>query len=55
MSNGETPLLQSEHDIIYDRFSKKKKQYLVMIVSWGGLVTCGLFPLIFHGAVLVVF
>jgi len=26
-----------------------------MIVSWGGLVTCGLFPPIFHGAVLVVF
>lgn len=24
MSNEETPLLQSEHDIIYDRFSKKK-------------------------------
>jgi len=53
MSNEETPLLQSEHDIIYDRFPKKK-QYLVMIVSWGGLVTRELFPLIFHGAVLVI-
>jgi len=47
MSNEETSLLQSEHNLIYDRFSKKKKQYLVIIVSWGGLVTCGLFPLIF--------
>lgn len=38
MTNEETPLLLNEHELIYNRFSKKKKQFLVAIVSWGGLV-----------------
>ncbi|KXN82692.1 Quinidine resistance protein 1 [Leucoagaricus sp. SymC.cos] len=39
MTNEETPLLQSEHDLIYDRFSTEKKRLVVAIVSWGGLVS----------------
>lgn len=54
MTNEETPLLLNEHELIYNRFSKKKKQFLVAIVSWGGLVACESPPLIFNSAVLVV-
>lgn len=40
MTTEDTPLLQNEHDSVYERFSPQKKKVLVAIVSWGGLVAC---------------
>jgi len=40
MTGEEIPLLGTQHDHIYDRFSPRQKRFLVAIVSWGGLVAC---------------
>lgn len=40
MASENTPLLQSNHDLVYERFSPQKKRFLVAVVSWGLLVAC---------------
>ncbi|KAF9440459.1 hypothetical protein P691DRAFT_767739 [Macrolepiota fuliginosa MF-IS2] len=35
----EAPLLLNKHDLVYERFSPRKKKVLVAIVSWSGLVS----------------
>jgi hypothetical protein len=34
----ETPLLENQHNAIYDRFPPQKKKVIVAIISWIGLL-----------------
>jgi hypothetical protein len=43
MASAESPLLPNKHDLLYERFSPRKKTFLLAVASWGGLVECMFF------------
>lgn len=49
MTTEETPLLASEaateadHNLIYDRFSPRRKHTIVALIAWSGFIPCMIF------------